>query len=601
VPENGVLSLPPPPAVMPVADDARDAPEVDVAIVGGGINGTGVARDLALRGLRVALFERNDLAFGASGNSSGMIHGGVRYLSKAPHVTETSCRDSGYIQRIAPHLLFRIPFLMPLRSSATARIALELVDAYFRAYDDYQPLKRGEPHCRLDAADLLRLEPGLVGSLVGGVAFDEWGVDGARLCVLNALDAIEHRGQVHVHTNVDAIARVARADLVGGRSARGGLGGSGSRYVIDARDRITSRRHRVRARAVVNATGAWSPVTAALGGLPQASVRVRPGKGIHVVLDRRIANYGVLSEAIDGRQIFVMPWQNASILGTTDDDYYGDLDEVAATSEEVRYLVQGVARVLPSVRLARAIGTYAGVRPSLYDYGQNEDALSRDHRVVDHAGDGAPGIYSMIGGKLASYRLFAQELCDVVAPREFSIHAPCTTHVSPLPGGERVPDSVALAEAYRVTPVAARRLVYRHGQRALRILERTRANGAERDVTCVCEPVLEAEVRHAVRDELARTVGDVARRTRLGLGACGGMRCAARCGQIVAEELDLAPVDGRAMARVFLERQARARIVALGPEQARQEALAAAHLRASLGEGPRSETRWDESPRGEAR
>jgi glycerol-3-phosphate dehydrogenase len=573
VPENGVLSLPPPPAVMRVAEGSNAAPEVDVAIVGGGINGTGVARDLALRGLRVALFERNDLAFGASGNSSGMIHGGVRYLSRAPHVTETSCRDSGYIQRIAPHLLFRIPFLMPLRSSATSGIALELVDAYFRAYDDYQPLKRGEPHCRLDAADLGRLEPGLVGNLAGGVAFDEWGVDGARLCVLNAVDAIEHGGRVHLHTTVEAISRDP------------GDGGP-SRYVVDARDRFTARPMRVRARVVVNATGAWSPITAALGGLPQARVRVRPGKGIHVVLDRRIANYGVLSEAIDGRQIFVMPWQNASILGTTDDDYYGDLDDVAATSEEVRYLVQGVARVLPSVRLARAIGTYAGVRPSLYGYGQNEDALSRDHRVVDHSGDGAPGVYSMIGGKLASYRLFAQELSDLVAPRDFSVNAPCSTHVRPLPGGERVPDAVALGAQYGITPVAARRLVYRHGQRAVAILERTRARPADRDVACVCEPVLEAEVRHAVRHELARTVGDVARRTRLGLGACGGMRCAARCAQIVGQELELPPDESRALARDFLVRQARTRVVALGPDQARQEALANAHLRASLGEGP---------------
>ena len=572
MPDNGVLSLPPPPAIMPVADESGDAYEVDVAIVGGGINGTGVARDLSLRGLRVALFERNDLAFGASGNSSGMIHGGVRYLSKSPHVTETSCRDSGYIQRIAPHLLFRIPFLMPLRSSATAKIALELVDAYFRAYDDYQPLKRGEPHCRLDAADLARLEPGLVGGLVGGVAFDEWGVDGARLCVLNAVDAIEHGGRVHVHTTVESIARVPNAQ-------------GGSRYVVEARDEMTSRRERVRARVVVNATGAWSPVTAALGGLPQASVRVRPGKGIHVVLDRRIANYGVLSEAIDGRQIFVMPWQNASILGTTDDDYYGDLDDVSATSEEVRYLVQGVARVFPSVRLARAIGTYAGVRPSLYGYGQNEDALSRDHRVVDHAAYGAPGVYSMIGGKLASYRLFAQELCDVVAPRDFAAYAPCATHLRPLPGGARVPDAIALAEHYGVTPVSARRLVYRHGERALPILDRTRERPAERDVTCVCEPVLEAEIRHSVRNELARTVADVARRTRLGLGACGGMRCAARCGQIIAQERGLGPAEGRGLARTFLERQARTRVVALGPDQARQEALATAHLRSSLGDG----------------
>ncbi len=557
---------------MSVADGpiAESADEVDAVVIGGGINGTGVARDLALRGLRVALFERNDLAFGASGNSSGMIHGGVRYLSKAPHVTETSCRDSGYIQQIAPHLLFRIPFLMPLRSGPKGRIALELVDAYFRAYDDYQPLKRGEPHCRLKPDELAKLEPGLVGKVVGGITFDEWGVDGARHCVLNAVDAIEHGARIHVNTTVESSAHLTLA----GRA----------RYVVSARDRTTWNAIRVRARVVVNATGAWAPITAALGHLPQPAVRVRPGKGIHVVLDRRIGNYGILSEAIDGRQIFVYPWQNVSLVGTTDDDYYGDLDDVRATSEEVRYLVQGVARVFPSVRLARAIGTYAGVRPSLYAYGPNEDALSRDHRIVDHAADGAPGVYSMIGGKLASYRLFAQELCDRIAPSDFDVTIPCSTHTKRLPGGEHVPDALALAEQYGITPVTARRLVYRHGGRAPQILDRMVQEPSERDVTCPCEPVLEAEVRHCVRNELAQSIEGVARRTRLGLGACGGMLCAARCGQIVAEELELPQGVGQRMAHDFLADRARARIPALGPDQARQEALTSAYVRSSLGE-----------------
>ena len=175
----------------------------DVAVIGGGVNGTGVARDLALRGLAVVLFERNDFAFGASGNSSGMIHGGVRYLETNPNVTEASCRDSGYIQQIAPHLLFRIPFLMPIADGKQGRIMLELIDAYFRAYDTYQPLKRGEPHGRARRGDLAQLEPGLVGKNAGGITFDEWGVDGARLCVLNALDAEEHGAKIHMHTTVE--------------------------------------------------------------------------------------------------------------------------------------------------------------------------------------------------------------------------------------------------------------------------------------------------------------------------------------------------------------------------------------------------------------
>src|SRR5690606_12412564 len=117
---------------------SRATPDFDVIVIGGGVNGMGVARAAALRSLRVALFERNDFGFGASGNSSGMNHGGVRYLSSDPKVTATSCADSGHIQAIAPHLVFRIPFLMPLPKGPTARVMLDLVDAYFRAYDQYQ-------------------------------------------------------------------------------------------------------------------------------------------------------------------------------------------------------------------------------------------------------------------------------------------------------------------------------------------------------------------------------------------------------------------------------------------------------------------------------
>lgn len=542
--------------------------DVDVVVIGGGVNGVGVARDLAMRGLRVALFERNDLAFGASGNSSGMIHGGPRYMTYDPHVTQTSCRDSGHIQRIAPHLLFRIPFIMPVEGHGKrAKIMLTLIDAFFEAYDRYQPLKRGKPHAHLTPDEVRKLEPGIRGEIVGGVTFDEWGIDGARLCVANALDAMERGAKVFVGCTVEGIER---------REDTGEV--TGVRY----RDRMTGKSGRMTASAVVNATGAWAPITTSLSGLSPTQSRVRPGKGIHVIFDRRLTNYAISSKTIDGRQIFLEPWQNMSVIGTTDDDFYGDLDEVRATSEEVRYLVQGIARIFPDIRKARAIGTTAGVRPTLYAYGPSEDALSRDHAIIDHAPHGAPGLYSMIGGKLASYRLFAEEMADILAKR-FDVGARCATHTSALPGGDVAVDPFKLAERSGIDAVAARRIVYRHGSRALQIEERVRERPREARVVCPCEPVTEAEVRHVVKLELARTVGDVARRTRLGYGACGGMRCAARCGQIVAEEVGLSPREGMRQALSFLTRQARTRSVALGPEQARQEALAIASVRAELG------------------
>lgn len=545
----------------------RGAADVDVVVIGGGVNGAGVARDAAMRGLSVALFERNDLAFGASGNNSGMIHGGARYLTYDPHVTETSCRDSGNIQAIAPHLLFRIPFLMPVRTGIARNIYFTLLDAFFETYDRYQPLKHGKPHAVLTPDEVRRVEPGIAGDLVGAMSFDEWGIDGVRLCVANAVDAEERGAKIFVGATATAIER---------------RDGTGEPVAVRYRDRYTGKTGRLTTTAVVNATGAWSPITASLAGMPPVNARVRPGKGIHVVYDRRLSNYAISATAIDGRQIFVEPWQNMTIVGTTDDDYFGDLDDVCATGEEVRYLVQGVARVFPEIRKARVIGTYAGVRPTLHAFGKNEDDLSRDHLVIDHAPHGAPNMYSMVGGKLASYRLFAEEMVDVLAMR-FDLGVHCATHTTSLPGGERAIDPFAFARRTGIDAVAARRLVYRHGSRADRIEERIHQRPREAVTVCVCEPVIEAEVRYVAQNEHPRTVADVARRTRLGYGSCGGMRCAARCGQIVAEELGLGPAEGARQAMRFLVRQSRTRVVGLGPDQARQEALAIAAARSELG------------------
>ena len=354
---------------------ATRRPDCDVFILGGGVNGTGLARDLALRGLKVILAERNDLAFGASGNSSGMIHGGPRYLTTHPSVTRSSCIDSGYIQRIAPHMIFRIPFLAPVYGeSALAKVMFEAYDAFFALYDKYQPLKRGRRHTRLTPDEAERAVPGLrTEKLRGAVTCDEWGINGARLCNANALDAREHGATVLLRSTVEKV-HVERGAVTG----------------VRVRDRLTGVAAEYTARVVVNATGAWAPITASLAGLA-GRVRVRPGKGVHLVLDRPVSDVAVLCNAIDGRQIFIEPWQNASLIGTTDDDTYGDLDDLRATTDEVRYLLEGIEQVLPRVREARIVGTTVGARPTLYAYGRTEDALSREHEIIDHAAESQYG------------------------------------------------------------------------------------------------------------------------------------------------------------------------------------------------------------------
>lgn len=537
--------------------------EFDLIVIGAGINGTGVARDATLRGMRVAVLERNDVGFGASGNSSGMIHGGPRYLTHHPEVTYASCLDSGHIQRIAPHLLFRVPFLVPVTEPGLrGKAELATYDAFFQVYDRYQELKRSKTHLRFSADQVASLEPGLVRTF-GAVSFDEWGIDGVRLCLENLSDACQRGARFFPRSTVTGLLRDTAGTVLG----------------VSYQSKRPASQGAVRARLVVNATGAWSPLTLrALGSEPEEA-KIRPGKGIHVFLDRRLSNFSIVTRAIDGRQIFLLPWQNMSVLGTTDDDFYGHPDDVIARSDEVQYLLEGVARVLPGVRSARAIGTWGGVRPTLYEWGKSEDALSREHRVVDHAEQGAKGLFSMVGGKLASYRMFAEEMVDRLGS-ERKTQSACQTHQLSLPGGAEQLNSSEFAREYGVSELAARRLVFRHGGRAKEVLEPTRKDQRSLSVVCPCEPVLEAEIRYAVKCEWASDVSDVARRTRLGLGACSGMRCAFRAATIVGEELGMSGSEVRLSAHRFLDEQLRRRLPALGPEQARMEALAQHHLRA---------------------
>ena len=415
--------------------------DYDLLVIGGGVNGTGIARDAAMRGLKTLLVEKKDFAAGSSGANSGMIHGGIRYLMTDPQVTRLSCLDSGYIQKIAPHLLFRIPFLYPVQPSRPGqpslrdRAFLYGADIYFEAYDRYQPLKNGKAHTRLTDEELHELEPGVVAGTMGAVTMDEYGIDPFRLCTLNARSAKAHGADVRNHTQVT-------------RFVRDGAAVTGAE-LLDLR---SGKADEVRARVVFNAGGPWAPRIAALAGV---EVKIRPGKGVHVTLDRRLSNYGIICKAIDGRDVFVMPHEDSSIIGTTDDDFYGDPDDLFVTQDEVQYLLQAVEHTFPAVRKARVLRAWAGIRPTLYAYGPLEDALSRDHAIYDHEKDGAPGFFSIVGGKLASFRAMAEEAVDLVA-RRLGNSAACTTHRVPLPGGEApAPPAETLSREHAVTAFAA--------------------------------------------------------------------------------------------------------------------------------------------------
>lgn len=485
--------------------------QFDVAIIGGGINGVGVARDLSKRGLRVYLAEKNDFGVGATGNSSGMFHGGARYLLSDPHVVADSCRDSGYVQSIAQNLIFRIPFLLPIyEGSSLSKNNVLLMDAFFAAYDDYQHLKHGKPHRRLSAAAVLGLEPGLSREgLLGGVTMDEWGIDTYRLCTLNALDAKIHGAVIRNHRAVTGLARDPSGRVIG----------------------LLHGEELVPAKLVLNCTGAWN-MRATLG----VKAPVRPGKGIHLVFDGRISDFALVGFAVDGRQVFIEPHQNETWIGTTDDDFYGDPDDLAATRDEVGYLYTAAARYFPQMGQYRCFATNVGLRPTIHAWGPNEDDLSRDHAIIDHESEGSPGVLSMIGGKLAAYRTMTEELADAVFRALNRPSVACRTHVDPLPGHERAVDAAALAAEHGVEGAAVRRLVRRHGTLAANIMRQGARTPGGLATACACEPVLECEVRHVIQNEWVETPLDLVRRCRVAAGPCLGLRCAQRVGQIYAEE-----------------------------------------------------------------
>ncbi len=546
-----------------------EAAEVDVAIIGGGINGTGAARDLALRGLKVLLLEKTDLGAGATGASSGMIHGGARYLAHEPAVTKIACADAGVIRRIAAPMIFRIPFIFPFSKDHHLRhlppwLSLHLTDAMFVAYDRYQPLKGGCRHQRLTPQEALELEPGLRPDIVGAVTWDEWGCDAARLCVANAIAAHEAGASLRTYCRVVELLRDDGGKLRG----------------VHAIDEITGDHLEVRARAVLNATGPWGDLlTRDIG----PAVRLRPTKGVHLVIGGRVTSYAIAILAVDGRVVFLEPWQGVTLIGTTDDDYYGDLDALEATTEEVGYLLEAVESVFPSIRRHRVIDTWVGVRPTLWQYGPSEERLTREHLVVDHAVEGAEGFFTVAGGKLATFRQMVEEAADAIC-RYLGEGAPCRTAELPLPGAKDDVDVRLWSVELDVPEAVLHTLARRYGSRTPEVFEATPVS-RKAAVLCRCAQVLEVEVRQAVRREWAKTLEDVMRRTRLGTGQCGGTRCAHRAAQLLGEELGLGGRWAAREAERFLANRYRSRRPALDGFHARSEALRGSFLAMHLSPG----------------
>jgi glycerol-3-phosphate dehydrogenase len=372
--------------------EALERGPIDALVIGGGIVGTGIARDLALRGLKVALVEQRDLASGTSSRPTRLIHGGLRYLEMFDFaLVRTDMREREVLLRLAPHLVQPLQFLMPMYARgmlyrAKLQAGMQLYDAL--SYDKSLPTRQW-----LNRRQLLRAEPGLNHrELQGAWQFYDGQVSLVeRLVIENALDAASEGGLI---LNYATAVRFLR-------NQSGGVTGA---LVRDGR---TGRELEARARLTINATGPWLDLTTA--GLRRGRrPLLRLTKGVHLVTPRATRHAHVLFAQRDGRLFFVIPWLGYSLVGTTDTDYHGDPAEAAATDEDLEYLVEEAQRAFPSARFHDVHYTWAGVRALVRIEHVTEGKVSRKHALHDHGRrEGITGLVSVVGGKITGYRAIA--------------------------------------------------------------------------------------------------------------------------------------------------------------------------------------------------
>jgi glycerol-3-phosphate dehydrogenase len=473
--------------------------EFDLAIVGGGINGAGIARDAAGRDLRVLLVEQNDLASGTSSASSKLIHGGLRYLEHAWfRLVREALSEREVMLRIAPHVVRPMRFVLPVEPSMRPLWMLRLGLFIY----DHLGGRKLLPATR--AVDLAHgpLGAPLRQSYAHGFEYSDCWADDARLVVLNALDAAEHGAVIRTRTR-----------CIG--AERGKLW----QLVLDAQ----GRRDLATARVLINATGPWLGLFATNVLHSSTPLPVRLDKGSHIVV-RRLFEHdrGYIFQNRDGRVVFALPFEREfTLIGTTDRGFSGDPGRVHADNDEIAYLCDVANQHLrTAIKASDVVWAFAGVR-ALYDDGSRRSQdVTRDYVLeLDESGGAAP-LLTVYGGKITTYRRLAEHALDRLAPLIKS--GPPWTERSHLPGGDFAPDEldalVAMTRKSRLflDEQHVRRLVRAYGTRVDRVLgaAKTRADlgpwlGAD---------LTGAEVRYLMEREWAQRPDDVLwRRSKLGL------------------------------------------------------------------------------------
>ncbi len=470
----------------------------DLAVIGGGINGAAIARDAAMRGLRVALIDRGDFAGATSSHSSKLIHGGLRYLPQGQlRLVREALRERERLRTLtAPHLVHSMRFLFPFyRGRKPGRFS---ISAGLFIYDLMARTPAVQRYRRLSTAAVRDLEPALARDALNGGAlyYDGWG-DDARLTWENALDASLHGAAIANYVAIEGFARI------------------GARITsAAARDLITGTSIELRARHFVNAAGPWLDDLRRLDD-PAATPGVRLTKGVHLVISAArlpVQNSLVLADA-DGRILFVMPRDGWVMIGTTDTDFDGDRDNLRADDADIAYLLDIVNAAVPAARLDAADVAYsfAGLRAlETAGVGHAPSSVSREEIVLESAS----GMLSIAGGKLTTHRAIAQKIVDDLMHRMGRPTGLCPTLATPLPGAR---GTLNLTDKDSVVPSdIASMLAARYGTRAAMVVAIALERPELATPLVPGAPAIRAEVIHAIRAELATSVSDfLVRRTAM--------------------------------------------------------------------------------------
>ncbi len=505
------------------------AEQFDVVVIGGGVVGSGCALDAATRGLKVAQVEARDLASGTSSRSSKMFHGGLRYLEQLEFglVREALYERELSLTTLAPHLVKPLPFLFPLTNRWWER---PYIAAGIFLYDRLGGAKSVPAQKHLTRAGALRLSPGLKRSaLIGGIRYYDTVVDDARHTVTVARTAAHYGAVVRCSTQVVALLR--EGDRVTGVQVR------------DTEDGSTTE---VRGHVVINATGVWTDEIQGLSK-QRGRFRVRASKGVHIVVPRdRIVSDVAIILRTEKSVMFVIPWGNHWIIGTTDTDWDLDLAHPAATKADIDYILGTVNTVLATpLTHADIDGVYAGLRPLLAGESEETSKLSREHAVAVPA----PGLVAIAGGKYTTYRVMAADAVDAAAQFVPARVAPSITEKVSLLGADGYFALVNQAEhvgALRgLHPYRVRHLLDRYGSLIGDVLDLAAEDPGLLDPIEAAAGYLKVEARYAVTAEAALHLEDIlTRRTRISIEyAHRGVDCAREVADVVAPVLGWSAED----------------------------------------------------------